>query len=438
MGKKPVQPLPPAPSSTSTFRQVERFWKARRGGRLQPALDHAFDVADVVWDAEGGEGVWVNRVNGEVVRCRRVSLREREEEDETGRGKGKARMRTEGRWAVLFPDSPGLVLLPTLLPPRLQHSLVQECLHSSALPNLTSLSAHYSIPSTSTHPGLWSLYASGSKGMTVPRKDAGRREDVLRRVRVDFEPVDEDNFARLKGRGVGAWNREGTGGGGEEDEEEEENRQVIVKDRETTVGELVKKLRWTNIGWNYDWTSKTYDFDQSPVPLPPLIDQCCREAVWKVPWSHVFPEDDNEGGKDAPLSVDDKKNWRTWAEGYNPEAGIINFYQSKDSLTAHVDQSEVDAVRPLVSFSIGHSAIFLVGGTTRETTPLSMILRSGDGLIMSGPKGRRVFHGLPRVLEDTLPSYLSSAAEGAPPDWKLFGEYLEMGARININVREVF
>lgn len=31
--------------------------------------------------------------------------------------------------------------------------------------------------------------------------------------------------------------------------------------------------------------------------------------------------------------------------------GVINFYQLRDSLTAHVDQSEVDAVRPLVSFS---------------------------------------------------------------------------------------
>jgi alkylated DNA repair protein alkB family protein 1 len=40
-----------------------------------------------------------------------------------------------------------------------------------------------------------------------------------------------------------------------------------------------------------------------------------------------------------------------WSQDYTPDGGVINFYQLKDSLTAHIDQSEVDAVRPLVSFS---------------------------------------------------------------------------------------
>lgn len=66
----------------------------------------------------------------------------------------------------------------------------------------------------------------------------------------------------------------------------------------------------------------------------------------------------------------------------------------RDSLTAHIDQSELDAVRPLVSFSIGHSGIFLVGGPTRDTEPLPILLQSGDGLILSGKEGRRVFHGV--------------------------------------------
>lgn len=66
---------------------------------------------------------------------------------------------------------------------------------------------------------------------------------------------------------------------------------------------------------------------------------------------------------------------------------------------------------------------------------------------MSGQRGRRVFHGLPRVIADTLPSYLK--ADYVPEDdqardhqeaddWSLFGEYLEGGARLNINVRAVF
>lgn len=49
---------------------------------------------------------------------------------------------------------------------------------------------------------------------------------------------------------------------------------------------------------------------------------------------------------------------------------------------------------------------------------------------------------LPRVLENTLPDYLRADcpdSEGlAGEDWKLYGEYLERGARVNVNVRSVF
>lgn len=34
-----------------------------------------------------------------------------------------------------------------------------------------------------------------------------------------------------------------------------------------------------------------------------------------------------------------------------PDAGIINFYQEKDTLMAHVDRSEICATSPLVSIS---------------------------------------------------------------------------------------
>ena len=97
--------------------------------------------------------------------------------------------------------------------------------------------------------------------------------------------------------------------------------------------------------------------------------------------------------------------------------------------------------------SVGHSAIFLVGGSTRDTPPLAIRLDSGDGLIMSGQRGRRVFHGLPRVIAGTLPECLASdyvptddldCSHAEDDQWQLFGEYLEGGARLNINVRAVF
>lgn len=35
---------------------------------------------------------------------------------------------------------------------------------------------------------------------------------------------------------------------------------------------------------------------------------------------------------------------------WKPEAGIVNFYQYKDSLTAHQDRSELNTEAPLLSF----------------------------------------------------------------------------------------
>jgi len=68
--------------------------------------------------------------------------------------------------------------------------------------------------------------------------------------------------------------------------------------------------------------------------------------------------------------------------------------------------------------------VFLIGGLTRDTEPVSILLRSGDGVIMSGPACRRAFH-------DHL------AAQLDKPRWASFAEYMAT-TRININVRQVF
>lgn len=123
---------------------------------------------------------------------------------------------------------------------------------------------------------------------------------------------------------------------------------------------------------------------------------------------------------------------QTWSDSYDPQGGIINFYGPKDALTAHIDHSEAEAVRPLVSVSLGASAIFLVGGPTRDQPPISLYLRSGDVVLMSGPV-RRAFHGVPRVLL------------GEEIDAEDDKEWIEDGyaswvckRRINLNVRQVY
>jgi len=42
---------------------------------------------------------------------------------------------------------------------------------------------------------------------------------------------------------------------------------------------------------------------------------------------------------------------------------------------------------------LGQAAVFLMGGLSRDERAVPILLRSGDVLIMSGPRCRRAFHG---------------------------------------------
>ena len=90
--------------------------------------------------------------------------------------------------------------------------------------------------------------------------------------------------------------------------------------------------------------------------------------------------------------------------------------------------------------SLGNAAIFLIGGLTRDTEPIPILLRSGDVAIMSGPACRRAYHAVPRILEGSLPAHLKAAAVGddiQKAEWEPYEDYLNT-SRININVRQVF
>jgi alkylated DNA repair protein alkB family protein 1 len=87
--------------------------------------------------------------------------------------------------------------------------------------------------------------------------------------------------------------------------------------------------------------------------------------------------------------------------------------------------------------SLGNAAIFLVGGLTRDVAPVSILLRSGDIIVMSGPACRRAYHGVPRILEGTLPAYLGEGTDINDGLWTPYAQYMNT-TRININVRQVF
>ena len=69
---------------------------------------------------------------------------------------------------------------------------------------------------------------------------------------------------------------------------------------------------------------------------------------------------------------------------FKPEAGIINYYHLNSTLSGHQDHSEENLNAPLFSVSYGNSALFLIGGKTKDVKPKAVVLRSGDIVVMSG------------------------------------------------------
>ena len=68
------------------------------------------------------------------------------------------------------------------------------------------------------------------------------------------------------------------------------------------------------------------------------------------------------------------------------------------TLAGHTDHSEPNRRAPLISISLGQSAIFLIGGRTKsEKSPEAVLLRSGDVAVMT-TSARDCFHAVPKIL----------------------------------------
>ncbi|XP_004525010.1 nucleic acid dioxygenase ALKBH1 [Ceratitis capitata] len=208
------------------------------------------------------------------------------------------------------------------------------------------------------------------------------------------------------------------------------------------VRRLGISLRWATLGYHHDWDSKKYSEERRGN----------------------FPED--------LASISTYFASILGYKNYDAQAAIVNFYPIGTTLSAHTDHSEPNRMAPLFSFSFGQTAIFLIGGRTREDLPLAVYLRSGDVLVMSG-ESRLCYHAVPRVMKtldepwnDPIPLEGVASIESprckkariepptAEPDeengfdtllylkvvdeafWSPFKIFLN-NARININVRQV-
>jgi DNA oxidative demethylase len=83
-----------------------------------------------------------------------------------------------------------------------------------------------------------------------------------------------------------------------------------------------------------------------------------------------------------------------------PEACLVNFYSVDARMGLHQDRDERDFAAPVVSVSLGDTALFRWGGTTRGGKTRSVKLQSGDVLVMGG-EARLAFHGIDRVYPGT-------------------------------------
>jgi alkylated DNA repair protein (DNA oxidative demethylase) len=85
---------------------------------------------------------------------------------------------------------------------------------------------------------------------------------------------------------------------------------------------------------------------------------------------------------------------------YPPEACLINYYSPEAKLGLHRDEDEDAREAPILSISLGDTALFRLGGPERKSPTRSVRLSSGDLVVLEGPS-RNWFHGVDRILPGT-------------------------------------
>lgn len=151
-------------------------------------------------------------------------------------------------------------------------------------------------------------------------------------------------------------------------------------------------VRMTNLGslgWVSDRSGYRYQerHPETGRPWPPIPDAVL--AVWEKVADYPHP----------------------------PEACLVNYYREGARMGLHRDEDEEDFAAPVVSISLGDTAVFRIGGKERGGQTETLKLASGDVLAMGG-ESRLCYHGIDRVLTGT-------------------SALLKDGGRINLTLRRV-
>lgn len=91
--------------------------------------------------------------------------------------------------------------------------------------------------------------------------------------------------------------------------------------------------------------------------------------------------------------------WRATVDWPDPpDACLVNLYRETAKMGLHQDRDEADLKAPVLSVSLGDTAVFRIAGADGKTSTLR--LESGDVCALTGP-ARLARHGVDRVLAGT-------------------------------------
>ena len=115
--------------------------------------------------------------------------------------------------------------------------------------------------------------------------------------------------------------------------------------------------------------------------------------------------------------------WRAVADyPADPQCCLVNVYAGDARMGLHRDADEETFAAPVVSLSLGDSAVFRVGSSERRGPTTSLRLQSGDVVVLAGA-ARLAYHGIDRVLGGSSRLLERAGWEG--------------GGRINVTLRRV-
>lgn len=162
----------------------------------------------------------------------------------------------------------------------------------------------------------------------------------------------------------------------------------------------LKKLRWSCVGYHYNWGARTYDKSNKSY----------------------FPSSFSDIYNRTLRIIRDVSTTSDLLEG-NPQSAIINFYHAhrvSDRLGGHRDDVESTDQTPLVSISLGLPGLFLIDSE-------AILLNSGDAVVMIG-EARQSLHAVPCILGNARREHQQATQ---------FSRFL-CNTRISISIRQVY